>query len=140
MKNYFSVGLELIEALETKRDEWGVKKIDTVGNIGQINQEITPALYVINTRGGVSDAIRGVEADESQQWSVVVAVAHRASQTNTIDLMEKGGELISQVIEFVQAFMPSHAEPLKRVQPASQPTYFTTFGLFTLTFETKFTI
>ncbi|MFP3712022.1 hypothetical protein SB783_49425, partial [Paraburkholderia sp. SIMBA_009] len=49
MSNYFAVGLGLIEHLEAKADEWGVKHVGTIADISKINKQLTPALYVVNT-------------------------------------------------------------------------------------------
>ncbi|WP_131667375.1 phage tail terminator protein [Psychrobacter pygoscelis] len=138
--NYFATGLGLIEHLRAMQSEWGVKTVETVAAVNQINKNITPALYVVNTSNNPTDTVEGMDSMDTQQWTVVVAVSHAAAQTNTTELMKIGGELITKVINHVQGYaVDDYHLPLKRVRTAGRPEYFSTFGLYPFTFETQFT-
>lgn len=138
MSNYFAVGLGLIEHLEARADEWGVKRVGSVANIRQINQNTTPALYVVNTAN--SPVANGsIDSQDIQQWTVVVAVSNQASQTDFKALMQSSGELISQVINHVQGYqLDDYHDPLERTSTSGGVEYFPTFALIPFTFQTKF--
>lgn len=136
--NYFAVGLGLIEHLEAKANEWGVKYIGVAATINQINKNITPALYVVNTSN--SPVANGsIDSQDIQQWTVVVAVSNQASQTDFKALMQSSGELISQVINYVQGYqLDDYHDPLKRTSTSGRIEYFSTIALLPFTFQTKF--
>lgn len=137
--NYFAVGLGLIEHLEAKAAEWGVKSVDTVSAISKINKNITPALYVVNTSNNPVDTVKHIDSRDMQQWTVVVAVSEQSAQTNTKALMQASGELISKVINHVQGFeIDDYHEPLQRTSTSGRPEYFSAFALYPFTFSTKF--
>ena len=139
MSNYFAVGLGLIEHLEAKADEWGVKHIGTVADISKINKQITPALYVINT-GNNPNANSSIDSRDVQQWTVVVAVSNQAAQDDVKALMESSGELISKVINHVQGYeLDDYHDALERTSTSGRPDYFSTFALYPLTFQTTIT-
>lgn len=141
MINFFHVGLELIDSLKAMQQTWGVKQVGTVANVGNINHEITPAIHVINSANGLVDTVEGLQTYESQQWTIAVSVAHYGDTDGIEKLMRENGELISQIIVHVQHFTSSQSVTLKRVRNANQPVYnFAKFGIFTFTFEAKFTI
>ncbi len=138
MSNYFAVGLDLIEHLKAKADEWGVKHVDTVASIAKINKNITPALYVINT-GNNPITVGSFDSQDVQQWTVVIAVSNQASQTDTTALMRSSGELIGKVINHVQGHqLDDWHTPLKRTSTSGRPDYFSTFALYPFTFSTQF--
>lgn len=138
MSNYFEVGLSLINELESKAAEWGVKKVGTAADIRGINMQTTPAIYVINT-GNTPTANGSLDSRDTQQWTVVVGVSHQAAQRSTSELMSVAGELISKVINHVQGFeVDDYHEPLERTGTSGQPEYFGTFALYPFTFQTKF--
>lgn len=137
--NYFAVGLGLIEHLEVKANEWGIKHVGTVADISKINKQITPALYVINTANNPSDVNGHIDSRDNQQWTVVVAVSNQAAQNTTVELMRESGELIGKVINHVQGFeVDEYHDPLQRTNTSGRPDYFSTFALYPLTFQTKF--
>ena len=136
--NYFAVGLGLIEHLEAKQAEWGVKHVGIVSDIGKINKQTTPALYVINTRND-PNANGSIDSQDIQQWTVVVAVSNQSSQTDAKALMKSSGELIAKVINHVQGFeIDDYHDPLQRTGTSGRPEYFSTFALYPFTFQTKF--
>lgn len=138
MSNYFAVGLDLVEHLRSKADEWGVKHVDTVASITKINKNITPALYVINTSNN-PNANGSLDSVDIQQWTVVIAVSNQASQTDTTALMHDAGELIGKVINHVQGHqLDDYHTPLKRTSTSGRPDYFSTFALYPFTFSTQF--
>lgn len=138
MSNYFAVGLGLIEHLEAKADEWGVKHIGTVADISKINKNVTPALYVINT-GNNPNANSSIDSRDVQQWTVVVAVSNQAAQDDVSALMETSGELISKVINHVQGYqLDDWHSALQRTSTSGRPDYFSTFALYPFTFSTQF--
>lgn len=137
--NYFAVGLGLLDHLEAKQAEWGVKHVGTVADIRSINKQVTPALYVVNTSNNPVDVNSHIDSRDSQQWTVVVAVSNQASQADTKALMQASGEIISKVINHVQGFeIDDYHDPLKRSSTAGRPEYFSTFALYPFTFQTKF--
>lgn len=139
MSNYFAVGLGLIEHLEAKADEWGVKHVGTVASINNINKNVTPALYIINT-GNNPNANGSIDSRDVQQWTVVVAVSNQAAQTDVKALMESSGELVSKVINHVQGYeLDDYHDPLERASTSGRPDYFSTFALYPLTFQTTIT-
>lgn len=138
MSNYFEVGLSLINELESKAKEWGIKKVGTAAHIRGINMQTTPAIYVINT-GNTPTANGSHDSRDTQQWTVVVGVSHQAAQRSTSELMSVAGELISKVVNHVQGFeIDDYHEPLERTSTSGQPEYFGTFALYPFTFQTKF--
>lgn len=138
MSNYFAVGIGLINHLEAKANEWGVKHIGTVADIAKINKQITPALYVINT-GNNPSANSSLDSVDIQQWTVVVAVSNQAAQRTTVELMTDAGELVSNVINHVQGYqLDDYHDALERTSTSGTPDYFSTFALYPLTFQTKF--
>ena len=138
MSNYFQVGLALISELESKADEWGVKKVGTAADIRGINMQTTPAIYVINT-SNTPNANGSIDSRDTQQWTIVVAVSNQAAQDDVRALMETSGELISKVINHVQGYeLDDYHEPLERTTTSGRPDYFSTFALYPLTFQTKF--
>jgi hypothetical protein len=141
MSNYFEAGLELLDALELKREEWGINHIGMISGVDQINQEITPAIYLANTGNTPVDEKAGSH-QLSQQWTVVIAISHHGSETEVRNLMVKGGELIKDVVKYIQNLQPSNKrmDPFKVVRTAGKARYFSTFGLYPFTFQTKFTI
>lgn len=138
MSNYFAVGLGLIKHLEAKADEWGVKHVGVAATINQINKNTTPALYVVNTAN--SPVANGsIDSQDIQQWTVVVAVSNQASQTDFKVLMQSSGELISQVINYVQGYqLDDYHDPLERTSTSGRIEYFSTIALIPFTFQTKF--
>ena len=139
MSNYFAVGLGLIEHLEAKADEWGIKHIGTIADISKINKQITPALYVVNTSNN-PNANGSIDSRDVQQWTVVVAVSNQAAQTDVKALMESSGELVSKVINHVQGYeLDDYYDPLERTSTSGRPDYFGTFALYPLTFQTTIT-
>ena len=138
MSNYFAVGLGLIEHLEAKAAEWGVKHVGVAATINQVNKNITPALYVVNTSNSPV-ANESIDSQDIQQWTVVVAVSNQASQTDFKALMESSGELISKVINYVQGYqLDDYHNPLKRTATSGRIEYFSTIALLPFTFQTKF--
>ncbi|OLF36513.1 hypothetical protein BTW00_05345 [Psychrobacter sp. C 20.9] len=138
MSNYFAVGLGLIEHLEAKADEWGVKHIGTVADISKITKQITPALYVVNTSNN-PNAVGSLDSVDVQQWTVVVAVSNQAAQTDTAALMRDAGELIGKVINHVQGYqLDDWHGALQRTGTSGRPDYFSTFALYPFTFSTQF--
>lgn len=138
MSNYFAVGLGLIEHLEAKADEWGVKHIGTIADISKINKQITPALYVVNTSNN-PNAVGSLDSVDVQQWTVVIAVSNQASQTDTAALMRDAGELIGKVINYVQGYqLDDWHGALQRTSTSGRPDYFSTFALYPFTFSTQF--
>ncbi|MFT0771293.1 hypothetical protein [Psychrobacter aquimaris] len=139
MSNYFAVGLGLIEHLEAKAAEWGVKHVGTVASINKINKNVTPALYVINT-GNNPNANGSIDSRDAQQWTVVVAVSNQAAQDDVKALMESSGELVSKVINHVQGYqLDDYHDALERTSTSGRPDYFSTFALYPLTFQTTIT-
>ena len=139
MSNYFAVGLGLIEHLESKSTEWGIKHIGTIADISKINKQITPALYIVNTSNN-PNAIGSLDSRDTQQWTVVVAVSNQASQTDVKALMESSGELIGKVINHVQGYqLDDYHDALERTSTSGRPDYFSTFALYPLTFQTTIT-
>ncbi|MGB6926417.1 phage tail terminator protein [Psychrobacter sp.] len=139
MSNYFAVGLGLIEHLEAKADEWGVKRVGTVASINKINKNVTPALYVINT-GNNPNPNGSIDSRDVQQWTVVVAVSNQAAQDDVKALMQSSGELVSKVINHVQGYqLDDYHDPLERTSTSGRPDYFSTFALYPLTFQTTIT-
>ncbi len=137
-KNYFAVGLDLIEHLKAKQAEWGVKTVDTVASISKINKQTTPALYIVNTSNN-PNANGSHDSVDIQQWTVVIAVSNQASQTDTTALMQGAGELISKVINHVQGHqLDDWHTPLQRTSTSGRPDYFSTFALYPFTFSTQF--
>lgn len=141
MSNYFEAGIELINAINDKREEWGLNHVGMIGGIDQINQEITPAIYLANTGNMPVGEQAGVHQLQ-QQWTVVVAISHHGSEVEVLDLMVKGGELIKDVVKHIQNLQPSNKrmDPFTVVRTAGKARYFSTFGLYPFTFQTKFTI
>lgn len=138
MSNYFAVGLGLIDHLEAKADEWGIKHVGTVASIAKINKNITPALYVVNTSNNPV-ANGSIDSVDVQQWTVVVAVSNQAAQTDVKALMESSGDLIGKVINHVQGYqLNEYTDALERVSTSGAPDYFSTFALYPFTFQTKF--
>ena len=138
MSNYFAVGLGLIEHLEAKAAEWGVKHVGTVASIAKINKNTTPALYVVNTSNNPI-ANKHIDSQELQQWTVVVAVSNQAAQDDVKALMESSGELIGKVVNHVQGYqLAPRYQPLQRTTTSGRPDYFSTFALYPLTFNTQF--
>lgn len=138
MSNYFAVGLGLIEHLEAKAEEWGVKHVGISATIGQINKNITPAIYVINT-GNNPIANKHVDSRDVQQWTVVVVVSNQASQTDFKALMRSSGELVSKVINHVQGYqLAPRYQPLQRSSTSGGPDYYSTFAFYPFTFNTQF--
>lgn len=136
--NYFEVGIALIEHLRAKADEWGVKHIGMASSINSINKQITPAIYVVNTANNPVDIVAGTASLDLQQWTVVIAVSEQSAQTDVIELMRASGELISNVINYVQGFeVDDYHAPLERAGTAGRPQYFSTFALYPFTFQTK---
>jgi len=115
-KNYFAVGLDLIEHLKAKQAEWGVKTVDTVASISKINKQTTPALYIVNTSNN-PNANGSHDSVDIQQWTVV----------------------ISKVINHVQGHqLDDWHTPLQRTSTSGRPDYFSTFALYPFTFSTQF--
>lgn len=138
MSNYFAVGLGLIEHLEAKAGEWGVKHVGVSATISQINKNITPAIYVVNTANNPVPN-QHIDSQDIQQWTVVVAVSNQASQTDVKSLMESSGDLIGKVINHVQGYqLAPRYQPLQRTSTSGSPNYFTTIALYPFTFNTKF--
>ena len=138
MSNYFAVGLGLIDHLEAKAEEWGIKHVGTVASIAKINKNITPALYVVNTSNNPV-ANGSLDSVDVQQWTVVVAVSNQAAQTDVKALMESSGDLIGKVINHVQGYqLNEYTDALERTSTSGAPDYFSTFALYPLTFQTKF--
>ena len=138
MSNYFAVGLDLIEHLEGKAAEWGVKHVGISATIGQINKNITPAIYIVNT-GNNPNANGSIDSVDIQQWTVVIAVSNQASQNDFKSLMRSSGELVSKVINHVQGHqLDDYHTPLKRTSTSGRPDYFSTFALYPFTFSTQF--
>lgn len=140
MSNYFEVGLALVEHLQSKKSELGVNFVGTAADIGKINKQITPALYVVNTGNNPVDVSGAVDSRDLQQWTVVVAVSNQAAQTDTLALMEAAGGIISRVINEVQGFeIDDYHDPLQRSSTSGRPEYFSSFALYPFTFQTKIT-
>lgn len=139
MSNYFAVGLGLIEHLEAKAAEWGVKHVGTVASINKINKNVTPALYIINTSNN-PNANGSIDSRDVQQWTVVVAVSNQAAQDDVKALMQSSGELVSKVINHVQGYLlDDYHDALERTSTSGRPDYFSTFALYPLTFQTTIT-
>lgn len=139
MSNYFAVGLSLIEHLEAKAAEWGVKHVGTVASINKINKNVTPALYVINTSNNPNPN-GAIDSRDVQQWTVVVAVSNQAAQDDVKALMRSSGELVSKVINHVQGHqLDDYHDALERTSTSGRPDYFSTFALYPLTFQTTIT-
>lgn len=140
MSNYFAVGLGLIDHLETKRAEWGIKHVGTVASINKINKNSTPALYVINTSNNPR-ANGSIDSRDVQQWTVVVAVSNQAAQDNVRALMETSGELISKVINHVQGYeLDDYHEPLERTTTSGRPTISARLRFIRLLFKPNFSL
>lgn len=138
MSNYFAVGLGLIEHLEAKADEWGIKHIGTVADISKIKKNTTPAIYIINT-GNNPNANGSIDSVDVQQWTVVVAVSNQAAQDEVKALMESSGDLVSKVINHVQGYqLDDWHGALQRTSTSGRPDYFSTFALYPFTFSTQF--
>lgn len=140
MSNYFAVGLALVEHLQSKKSELGVNFVGTAADIGKINKQITPALYVVNTANNPADVNGGTDSRDLQQWTVVVAVSNQSAQTDTLALMESAGKIITNVINEVQGFeIDDYHDPLQRSSTSGRPEYFSSFALYPFTFQTKIT-
>lgn len=140
MSGYFEVGVKLVEHLQSKKSELGVNFVGTAADIGKINKQITPALYVVNTANNPADVNGGIDSRDLQQWTIVVAVSNQAAQTDTLALMESAGGIISRVINEVQGFeIDDYHDPLQRSSTSGRPEYFSSFALYPFTFQTKIT-
>lgn len=129
---------ELLVAAQINADKWGVKHIDTVASINNINKQITPALYVVNTSNN-PNSNGAIDSQDAQRWTLVVVVSNQASQTDTTGLMRDSGELISKVINYVQGYqLDDYHDALERTSTSGTPIYYSTLALYPFTFQTKF--
>lgn len=143
--NYFAVGLALTDFLKTLTHEGEplFKRVDFLQSLNDVTEQsqITPACYVVYRGENVSDtAGRGECVQVTQRYSVIVAVAHGASQINAYDGVRSAGEIIPIVLKKLQGKkLIDNASPLLRV--GSDTAGFShVFSYYPFTFESKLII
>lgn len=145
VSNYFLLGLALTDFLKTLTHEGEplFKRVDFLQSLNDVTEQsqITPACYVVYRGESVADtAGRGKKVQVAQRYSVIVAVAHGASQINAYDGVQTAGEIIPLVLNQLQGkeLIPN-ASPLLRV--GSDTAGFShVFSYYPFTFESKLII
>lgn len=130
--SYLAIGEQIVARLKDQVSD--LLEVYTPSEIGDAEEssQITPCCHVVYGGDTVADdAGRGQANIVSQQWFVILAVRHSASQLNdTLELQKEAGLIIPKILSALNGWQPeSSTRPLKRVA-ASPPVYATTCAYY----------
>ena len=137
--SYLAIGEQIVARLRDQVPE--LLEVYTPSEIGDAEEssQITPCCHVVYGGDTVADdAGRGQANIVTQQWFVILAVRHSASQLNdTLELQKEAGLIIPKILKALQGWQPAGSVmPLVRVN-ASPPVYQSTCAYYPFAFTGK---